>query len=188
MTCDEVREYWFERDLADSAGVSQASDDAQNHRSSCPACALWLERQNTFDGMVTEAMLVAPPPDLVARLALIPATMARLNPVEADPGAATEPTFTSLAIEAVFLASVGLAAIAFGGIDPLANAELAVAWLGNLLQVIPLLLTSPLIPYLQELAFTTVSALATLVLLGLSVNQLGPDSFGPQRSREVGGA
>jgi hypothetical protein len=176
VTCEEFRDCWDDR--------NQPTSGALDHRSECAGCAAWVHRQSAFDGMLVAALVVAPPPELVGRLGQIPATVYETVPAEARAPAGWAPTPYGLALEAGLIALIGFAAIAFGGFDPVAGFEVLLARVGNVLQAIPLVIDSPLLSYLQGLAFTAVEALATLVLIGLSVVQLSSESIGYRSTSE----
>jgi hypothetical protein len=170
VICEEFRDRWEDRD--------RQTIDALEHRGECAGCSAWVQRQSAFEGRLRAAMVVAPPQDLIVRLAQIPATIYETVPAEATP------TPYSLALEAALIALIGFAAIAFGRFDLLAGYDVALARAGDVLQAIPLVIDSPLLAYLQGLAFTAVEALATLVLIGLSVVQLSPESPGRRPASE----
>ena len=176
MICEEFRDRWEDRDRSTSVSLE--------HRSTCTSCATWADRENAFDGMLLAAAVVAPPPELAARLALIPARVFETGSIEAFATVSPAPMPYSLALEAAFIACIGVAAFAFGGFDPLGIVDGALAWLGDMLQAIPLVIDSPLLAYLQGIAFTAVEALATLVLIGLSIVRFSPDSFGNRSTSE----
>lgn len=175
MTCEEFRDRWEDRE--------RLASDALEHRSECAGCAAWAEQQSAFDGMLLAAVVVAPPPELIARLAQLPARVCETAPAGSPTMAGSAPTPYSLALEGALIALIGFAAIAFGGFDPLAGFEVALVRVGNVLQAIPLVIDS-LLPYLPGLALTAVEALATLVLVGLSVVQLSPEPVGYRPTSE----
>jgi hypothetical protein len=177
VICEEFRDRWDDRD--------RQSTDVLEHRSECAACVEWARRQNSFEDIVLATMVVGPPPELIARLARIPAAVFAASPVESPALAASGPTPYNLALEAIFIALIGVAAIAFGGFDPLATFGVAIGRLGNVLQAIPLVIDSPLVPYLQGLAFTAVEALATLVLVAVTVTRMTPESGGRRAAERV---
>ncbi|HLZ08326.1 MAG TPA: hypothetical protein VKT80_07065 [Chloroflexota bacterium] len=175
MICEEFRDRWDDRDR-------QASD-VLDHRSGCDACVAWAQRQNSFDDIMLATMVVGPPPELANRLARIPAAVFEASPAGATAVGASGPAPYNLALEAVMITLIAVAAIGFGGFDPVASFGVALAHLGNFLQAIPLIVGSPLLPYLQTITVTAVEALATLVLLAVTVTRTGPENAA-QRATE----
>lgn len=151
MNCDEFRRQWLDGERGE-------------HHDGCPACAAWEERQQALDGALTSALLVAPPADLSARLSEIPAMVAR-------PAAETAgQDFLELA----FLVVAALGAIGLSGAAVALVLSLVWPIAADALQVIPLILDSPLIGYYQSVASTLLEALATLVLVALVILQMRP--------------
>ena len=175
MICEEFRDRWDDHD--------RALAEVLGHRAACDACSAWAQRQNAFDGLLRASVVVAPPPELVARLAPLPARVYAAFPLEAPVLTDSAPSPYSLALEAALLAVIGFAVISFGGFDPLSWFEVALVRAGNVLQAIPLVVDS-LLPYAHGLAVTVAEALATLVLVGLSIIQLSPDSVGYRSNSE----
>jgi hypothetical protein len=177
VICEEFRARWEDRD--------QKAFDVLEHRSECAACVAWSRRQNSFDEIMLATMVVGPPPELVNRLARIPAAVFEASPARASAAAAPAPTLFNLALEAVLIAMIAVAAVVFGGFDPSTSTGVAISWLGNVLQAIPLVLDSPLLAYLQNRAFTAVEALATLVLVAVLVTRLIPETGGRRAVEQV---
>lgn len=176
MICEEFRDRWDDRD--------QQASDALGHRWECTACADWVIQQAVFDGKVLASLVLLPPPDLVIRLEQIPARVYETAPVEtrATMGWLSSPY--GLAFDVVVIAVIGFAANASWGEDLVAGFGFFLGRVGDVLQAIPLILDSPLVSYLQELASTAIEALATLLLIGLSVVQLSSESPGYRSSGE----
>lgn len=160
MTCDEFRRCWLDAEpFAD--GPRDSRLDA--HRVACLACRAWAETESSFDRAIARAFVVAVPPDLAARLAVIPAA----NAVPLGPPFRV-PLWESF-VEALLLVAVGLAALSFGGPSSGLPIDLTLDRLTAFLQAIPLVLNPPLLGYLGNLALTMTEAMATLLLLGIGI-------------------
>lgn len=173
MTCDEFRDRW----LAGEPGEI-ALDGIGVHADTCEGCRVWERRQRAFDDRLGAAIVTAPPPELLARLAEVP-RLARAAQAAAAPVA--DPWAWGVWLETVLLALVGLAALTLTGFDPIATVELILARLSDVFQAIPLIFNTPLLSYVEGIAFTVVEAMATLILIALGLLQASPELFGPNR-------
>lgn len=162
MTCADFRRLWLDREPA----VDDATDPVLGgHSAGCEDCRSWVESQRVLDGAFQVALVVAPPPELSARLAQIPALATLPN------GAPSALPSWELLVEVALLLVVGLIAMSFGEATSLFGP--ALARIGGVVQAIQLLLSSPLLGYLQGLVVTMTEALATLLLVGLAILRLG---------------
>lgn len=185
MTCDEFRRRWLDslprpatrrhREWATSESYGSADLDTPtrsfglgqepegdwfHHRASCLSCKAWVQAQYALDEVLANALLVVPPPGLVARLAQIPAMAA--------PSEAVTPVQRLLELAffvVVALGTIGVSGAVGGLIWPVAT---------DALQALPVLLASPLISYAQNVASTLLEALATLTLIALIILQVRP--------------
>lgn len=165
MNCEEFRRSWLDRE---PTGEDRLDPLGAAHRSGCVACQSWLKNAGALDRVLVGALVVAPPPDLVALLAEIPA-----QAVLPRAALAARPAWEFL-VEALLLIVVGLGAIGFG-VDLYAPMLPTVLdRLTALVQAIPLVLSSPVVGYLQGLAVTMTEALATLLLLVMGLYRLSP--------------
>lgn len=137
------------------------------HRASCSACAAWEQSQHALDEVLANALLVVPPPDLVARLAQIPAMAARSE-------AATP---VQRLLELAFLVVVALGAIGVSGAAGTLVGGMLWPVAADALQALPVVLGSPLISYAQNVASTLLEALATLTLIALILLQVRPGAL-----------
>jgi hypothetical protein len=175
VNCEDFRDRWDDHDRSLAEVVS--------HHAACADCAGWVQRESAFDSLVRASVVVAPPPELIARLAPLPARVYAAVPAAAPVLVEPAPSPYSLALEAALIAVIGFAAISFGGFDPLAWLDMALAHAGTLLQAIPLIVDS-LLPYAQGLAMTAIEALATLALVALSILPRNSDPAGYPPRRE----
>lgn len=167
MNCEEFRRTWLDQEPTEEDTLDPRS---AAHRSGCAACQSWLKSTGALDRVLVGALVVAPPLDLAARLAELPA-QAALPRATVPPRSAWE-----YLIETLLLIVVGLGAIGVG-IDLYAPLlPTVVDRLSALAQALPLVFSSPVVGYLQGLAFTTIEAMATLLLLVMGLYRLGPIS------------
>ena len=160
MTCEEFRQRWTDAEWE----TSDDSTGSAPHLDTCPSCAAWVARQRALDDTLATALLVAPPAELSARLARIPATFAR--PATESAGQRVL-GFAFLVV--VALGAIGVSGAALGFV-------LGLIWPSatDALQAITLILDSPLVGYYQNIASTLLEALATLVLAALVILQMRP--------------
>lgn len=160
MTCEEFRQRWTDAE-------SETSDDSTGsapHLDTCPSCVAWVARQRTLDDTLAIALLVAPPAELSARLARIPAAFAR--PATESAG---QHVLGFAFLVVVALGAIGVSGAALGFV-------LGLIWPSatDALQAITLILDSPLVGYYQNIASTLLEAIATLVLAALVILQMRP--------------
>lgn len=160
MTCDEFRSVWLDR----SSTEEDAGWSAHGH--DCPACAAWSARAALLDETLETVLIVAPPPELSARLRQLSA-----EPAAAAPIRDSETSMKKSASGLLLLVLMALGAIGLGSVTSTALAALAAEPANDLLLAAPMLLDGPLITYAQGLWTTALEACAALVLLGLLVNQ-----------------
>ncbi len=134
------------------------------HCASCSACAAWEQSQRALDEVLANALLLEPPPELVTRLARIPALA----------GQSTAVNLIQRLLELAFLVVVALGTIGVSGAVGTLVGGMIWPVLTDVLQALPVLLASPLISYAQNVASTMLEALATLTLIALIVLQLRP--------------
>jgi hypothetical protein len=191
VTCDEYRRRWLDtsprpatrrhaewvtRGKGDAEGggsglygrpfaTSEETDDGwMLHSASCSACAAWEQSQRALDEVLANALLLAPPPELVARLARIPALAGQSNAVNP----------IQRLLELAFLVVVALGTIGVSGAVGTLVGGMIWPVLTDVLQALPVLLASPLISYAESVASTMLEALATLTLIALILLQLRP--------------
>lgn len=160
MTCEEFRRRWLD---AEPVAAGRSDPLLTSHQVECLPCRSWAEIEISFDRAIASAFVVAVPPDLAERLAVIPVA----NPVPLRQPLRA-PLWESF-VEALLLVAVGLAALSFGSPSPGLPIDLTLDRLTALLQVIPLVLNPPLLGYLENLALTMTEAMATLLLLGIGI-------------------
>lgn len=165
MSCDEYRRWWVD---LDPAAEGNPGSSLANHPAECAACRAWLEAEDALDRVLEAALVIAPPPDLSARLARLPA---QIDPASGAPvvGGAWE-----YVVEALILVAVGVSAIGFGSAvyGPLLSLVLDRG--SDLLQTIPLILSAPLLGYVENLSVTMTEAMASLLLLAMAIYRLSP--------------
>jgi hypothetical protein len=166
MTCEEYRERWWDRQPDAAPARARAGDvTARGHWAGCAACQEWERREQALDELLEPAFVVAPPPELAARLAQLPT----FGPAAA-PSPSPLPAATSLAglLEVAIVALVGLALAGVSGTFSGVVTQI-LADLSNLLQAIPLVESSPLLGYIQSVMLTAAEALATLLVVTLGL-------------------
>lgn len=178
MTCDEFRDRWLASEPAEIAVGVIADDGTREHCDSCADCRVWEQRERALDEQLASVIVAIPPPELVARLAQVPRLALAARGVSASAAPVADPLAWGVWIELALLAAVGVAALTLTGFDPFALIVLALARLSDVFQAIPLLFNSPLLSYVEGLTFTTVEAMATLILIALGVLQASPELFG----------
>jgi hypothetical protein len=171
VTCDDFRNYWLAREPGERGGTADplaALDPGPRaHCDSCAACQAWLAAARALDRALGAALVVVPPPEVAALLARIPfsvgAPARRLSPFD-------------VVTDLIFLLVLALGAVGLSGVTDGALFAAALDRAGDVLQALPLLLDLPFLAYVQGIAVTAVEALATLILVGLAILQLGPTS------------
>lgn len=165
MICDDFRARWSARDPVESV---DDDGDLAEHRLSCAACAAYARRFDVVDDLIGAAIVVAPPPDLVERLQRLPVSAAAsMSSSQAD-----ETHALGIALEFAALLLVGLGTFALFGNNLLAGWELVLGRVGDVIQELSLIISSPIVPYVQGLAFTGMEALATLLLLVMGFDRV----------------
>jgi hypothetical protein len=183
MTCEEFRRSWLDagewsegRKIGrseNSPTIASAHESAwESHPVGCAACRIWLEAERSLDELFGAALVTSPPPELSARLAKLP-SLAVL-----PPAAPTVAPAWDLLVEMLLLVAIGLSAIAFGVAVDVPAATPVLDRVTAILQAIPLVLSAPLLGYLQGLAVTVTEAMATLLLLALGLYRLYPSAGG----------
>jgi hypothetical protein len=167
VICDDFRARWADRDPVEDAGTYDA--DLANHRSSCLACAAYVERFAALDRVIGAALVVSPPPALAARLQSLPLAV---GAIASRVGELDDVPAFGVAIEFAALLLVGLGVFALFGNNLLAGWELILGRFGDVLQELALLVSSPIVPYVQNLAVTGMEALATLLLLVMGFDRV----------------
>jgi hypothetical protein len=168
VICDDFRARWTDREPVDDVG-GRADTDLAEHRSSCLACAAYVERSAALDRIVGAALFVAPPPSLAARLQALPLTVGARARRAAEPEDAPA---LGVALEFAALLLVGLGVFALLGSNLLVGWEIVLERLSGVLQELALLVSSPIVPYVQNLAVTGIEALATLLLLVMGFDRV----------------
>jgi hypothetical protein len=147
--------------------------DLARHRDSCGSCAEWTGRVDALDDIFGAALVVTPPPELVARLVLLTATEATTEPAPVEAMPAAETHVFGIALEFAALLLVGIGVFALIGNSYIAGWEFDLARIGDVLQTIALVANAPVIPYVQSLAVSGMEALATLLLLIMGFDRAG---------------
>jgi hypothetical protein len=181
VICDDFRARWSDRDPVDS-GATSVDADLASHRAACEACATFAAWSESFDAAIGAVVFVSPPPDLALRLQALtaPAPLVAPRPVESESARAF-----GLALEFAAFVFLGLGALALVASSVLGDWELAIGRLGDVLQGISLVFSSPVVPYVQNLAFTGVEALATLLLLVMGFDRISTGLFGAPMKRDA---
>jgi hypothetical protein len=172
MTCEEYRERWLDRQprADDRAGDRDAA--THRHAATCLACQTWQQREEALDEIFQPAFLVAPPPELSARLAQLP--NARLAPTPVPARSWASVGLAASLFEVAFLVLIGLGITGLAGNLALLPGSI-LELVGNVLQAVPLVLNSPLLAYAQSAAITLTEVLATLLIVALGLLQVrGP--------------
>lgn len=160
MTCDEFRSLWLDRSPDDDGSGLAA------HERGCSSCAAWSARAARVDDVLGAALIVAPPPELSARLRQLPASLPRVAPVSVGAPSVGKSASGFLLLVLIALGTIGLASVTSAALMGLALEPAS-----DLLLAAPLFLDSPFIHDAQSLWMTALEACAALVLLGLLVNQ-----------------
>jgi hypothetical protein len=170
VICDDFRARWSDRDPVDGMESFDAVDaDFAEHRSTCRACATFAERFDALDNLLGAALVVTPPPELAARLQRLPLTVRAAVAQSSEPD---EAHVIGIALEFAALLLIGLGTFALLGNNLLVGWELVLGRVGDVLQELALLVSSPIVPYVQNLAFTGMEALATLLLLVMGFDRV----------------
>jgi hypothetical protein len=179
VICDDFRARWAVQDPVE--GVFDDGELAE-HRSSCDACAAYARQFDAMDNLIGAAIVVTPPPDLVARLYRLPASAAAsIHASETD-----EAHALGIALEFAALLLVGLGTFALLGNNLVVSWELVLGRIGDVIQELSLIISSPIVPYVQSLAFTGVEALATLLLLVMGFDRVSNGLFQAPMRRDPG--
>ncbi|HEX5416105.1 MAG TPA: hypothetical protein VFZ25_10595 [Chloroflexota bacterium] len=159
MTCAEFRDLWTENREARAGQTALRA-----HTASCAACASWTARSDALDAIFQDALLVAPPPAVAARIREI----AWASPVVAPA------RWWSYLPELLVVAFLALGLLGLSGETSASLGSLVVERVGDLLLAVSILWDPPLVSYLARLWGTVLEASAALVLLALLIARALP--------------
>lgn len=167
MNCDDFRARWLDRESTET-DYGFVDGDLGQHRASCSSCATWLARSIALDDLFSAALVVKPPPDLAARLALLPSTV---GVRQAAPIPAASPVL-GMALEFAALLLIGIGMFVLAGNNFAFSWDGALAQIGTILQAASFIASAPVVPYVQNLAVTALEALATILLLLIGFDRI----------------
>lgn len=161
MTCAEFRDLW-----TDNCGADAGQAALRAHAATCAACASWTARSDALDEIFQDALLVAPPPAVTARIREM---------AWATPTVAPAPVrWWSYIPELLVVAFLALGLLGLSGETSASLGSLVVERIGDLLLAVSILWDPSLVSYLARLWGTVLEASAALVLLALLVARALP--------------
>lgn len=157
MNCAEFRDLWMDNGDAEEASVAAL----RAHTATCADCASWTARTDALDLIFQDALLVAPPPDLTARLR----EMALATPVVAP-----SPWWNYFP-EFLVVAFLALGLLGLSGDTSAALGSLAVQRVGDAFLAVSVFFNPPLVGYLASLWGTLLEASAALLMFALLISR-----------------